>query len=209
MPKKNEYSLKDLSNIVDKYFVLIIAFAIVGGVVLGAYGKHKQTTTFTATRSILINHNYSRGQKNANSQVNADISLMPTYKELVGGRTIANRSYKLLSHKIRRSTTPEEVKSSIDTESQPQSLVMTIKATSSKKENAVAFANATAVAAQKELPKLQHGMGSIKVLSKASEENATSSTHGSVKKYALVGAALGLIVGMVCSFVLATWRHIL
>lgn len=207
MSKKNAYSLKDLANVIAKYLILIIAFAIIGGIALGAYGKHKQTTTFTATRSILINHN--RGQKSANSQVNADIALMPTYKELVGGRTIAERSYKLLSHKERKGTTPEDLKSSIDTESQPQSLVLTIKATASEKKDAVAYANTTAVAAQKELPRLQQGMGHIKLLAKANELNATSSTHGSVKKHALVGAALGLIVGMVCAFVLATWRHIL
>ena len=45
------------------------------------------------------------------------------------------------------------------------------------------------------------------MLSKANEENVDTITKPSAKKYAVVGAALGVLVGMILSFSVTSVRH--
>lgn len=205
---ENKYSLNDILKIIWKNIIVIISFSIIGGVMFGIYAKHRVNTTYIAERSILISHNFEN-ERNANSKVNADISMMPTYKELVKSRTITDKAYHSLPKKLRSSTTAGEFNSSINADFQNNSLVLELKATDSKRNNAISYVNSTAKIAKKELPKLQPGIGSIHVLNAANKGNVISVRHGNVKKHVLIGVALGMIFGMVVSFVISTLRHII
>ena len=60
---------------------------------------------------------------------------------------------------------------------------------------------------QKKLPQIDKNAGSVSLLSKANEENVDTITKPSAKKYAVVGAALGVLVGMILSFSVTSVRH--
>lgn len=206
MSNSKKYSINDILKILMKNIIWIIVLAVIGGVVLGAYAKHKEHTTYTASRNILISHNLKN--KRAFSQVNGDLAMIPTYAELIEERPVTDEAYKLLSKKEKSKITKDSLSSSIDAKSKPQSLIISIKATTDNKESAITIANKTALAAKRELPKIQEGVGNIYVYPKANEKNVVSETHSSVKKYLILGAALGALIGMVVAFVITSWKHL-
>ena len=201
-----KYSLNDLIKVIWKNIIVIVIFAIVGGGMFFAFAKHKQKTTYTAERSIMISHNLN--SKKSVSQVNADLAMIPTYEDMIKGRQIADRTWQMLPKNIKKGTSVNDLSDSIDTNSRPNSLIINLKATTQNDEKSVAFVNYTADAVKKELPKMQQGIGTVHVYEKASKKNVTTQVHSSVKKYTLVGIALGIVAGMVISFVATSWKHI-
>lgn len=168
--------------------------------------RHKQTITYTAERSIMISHNLNA--KRARSQVSADLAMIPTYEDMIKGRQVTESTWKSLPKNIRKNTSIKLLSDSIDTNNRPDSLIITIKATTKDAKQSVAFVNNTAMAAKKELPKMQQGIGEVHVYPKATLKNTSSEKHSSIKKWTLVGTALGIVAGMLISFVITTWKHI-
>lgn len=204
--KDKKYSINDIIQILLKNIILIIVLAVIGGGVLGIYAKHKQHTTYTASRNILISHNLH--SKRVASQVNGDLAMIPTYADLIEERPVINKAYSLLTKKEKAKISNNDLSSSIKTETHPQSLVVNIKATSGNRNSAIIMANKTADAAKKELPKILSGLGKVYVYPKANNKNVVSETHSSVKKYTILGAALGALIGMVVAFVITSWKHL-
>lgn len=204
--ESKKYSLNDLLKIIWKNIIIIIIFAVIGGGCFFALAKHKQNITYTAERSMMISH--SLNDKRAHSQVNADLAMIPTYEDMIKGRQVTESSWKTLPQNIKKGTSVNTLADSIDTSNRPDSLIITLKATTKNAKQSVAFVNNTAEAAKKELPKMQQGIGKVHVYPRATLKNVSSEKHGSVKKFTLVGIALGIVAGMLISFVVTSWKHI-
>ena len=52
-------TLRKLIKSYGKGFAVVVIFALIGAVVMGGMAKKKKTTTYTATRQIVIAHNIS------------------------------------------------------------------------------------------------------------------------------------------------------
>lgn len=204
--KEKKYSVNDLIKIITHNIVLIVVFTIIGAGCFFVIAKHRQVTTYSAERSIMVSHNLKA--RNAHTMLKTDLMMIPTYEDMISGRQVMGTAYKKLPKKIRKQTTVKDLASSIKTDSKPGSLIITIKATGQDSNTAINYVNAAAVAAKKELPIMQRGTGNVYVYPKATRKNVSSQTHGSVKKWTLVGGALGIIIGMLLSFMMTTWRHI-
>lgn len=200
-----KYSLNDLIKIIWKNIIVIIVFAVIGGSGFFILAKHKQSTTYTAERSMMISH--SLDSKRAHSQVSADLAMIPTYEDLIKSCQVTESTWKALPKSIRKETSPKSISDNIDTNNRPESLVITVKATTKDANQSLAIANTTVEVAKKELPKMQKELGTVHVYTKANRKSVTSQTHGSVKKYTLVGVALGIVAGMLVSFTITTLRH--
>ena len=77
-----------------------------------------------------------------------------------------------------------------------------------KENDSVKIANAVAEAAQTQLPKYSPNNSNVRILTRATRDNVSAKTTPSVKKYVVLGAALGLLVGMILSFSITTWKSI-
>ena len=187
-----------------KSIILILALAVIFGGTFGFLAKHRQSTTYTAHRSVLISHNYQAAptqNNDQNAQVMADQNLMPTYEELSQGRTVAKETRSLLPKKLQKKYTTDDLDSMIHAKSHQQSLILEMKVeTGSSAKDAAKIVNAAAEAVQKELPRLKAGAGTVTPLAKATADDVTSKTTPKAKKYAVVGAALGGLVGIVIFF---------
>ena len=100
--KNQKYSLNDLIKVIWKNIIVIVIFAIVGGGMFFAFAKHKQKTTYTAERSIMISHNLN--SKKSVSQVDADLAMIPTYEDMIKGRQITDRTWQILPKNIKKGT---------------------------------------------------------------------------------------------------------
>lgn len=199
-----EYTVKELTQMFAKSIILILALAVIFGGTFGFLAKHRQSTTYTAHRSVLVSHNYQAAptqNNDQNAQVMADQNLMPTYEELSQGRTVAKETRSLLPKKLQKKYTTDDLDSMIHAKSHQQSLILEMKVeTGSSAKDAAKIVNAAAEAVQKELPRLKAGAGTVTPLAKATADDVTSKTTPKAKKYAVVGAALGGLVGIVISF---------
>ena len=208
-----EYSVKDLKAPFVKAFIFTVIMAILGGVAMIGVSKHKKHTTYTAERYVLISHkmnsenNSSTG--NTNSVTNDDINMMTTYEEIAQNEEISQAARKHLSKQLRKEYTAAELSDNVKAKTRPQSLVMSLSVTTDNPKDAVKLVNAVAEGLKEKLPEIQPGAGSVKLMAKASKDDVSSVTTPHTKKYAVVGLALGGLLGMIISFVAITWKKII
>lgn len=207
-----KYTLKKLTKTYGKGFLVVVVFAIIGALVMGGLAKKKKTTTYTATRQIVIAHNISRANResnnnNNNSIVNDDSNMMPTYKDIAENGVIANKARTYLSHSMKKKYSADDIEDAMSAKVSPQSLVMDLKAKTSSDKASVKIVNATARAMKAELPRLQPGSGRVTLLEKATTKGVNSESSPSIKKHAVVGLALGALLGLIIDFVVVTIKN--
>lgn len=201
---KKTYSVKDVWNIIIKNIITIACFTLAFGALTFLYAKHKVSTTYSAERLMLVEHhiNYS---KRADSQLNANLSMIPTYQELIESHNITDKAYKQLPKKVRKDISKSDFNNNIDTKNRPGTLIIKVKAEGNTAKEATQSVNQVVQTAKTELPKMQKDADKVTVYQKASTKDAVSHTHNSVKKYTIAGLALGFIFGMIFSFLKTSW----
>lgn len=202
-----KYSLSKFSTIIFKNIIVIVVFMVLGGITAGLYAKHKQTTTYSAKSNVIIGSNVNNINYK-NSAVQAELNMSKTYEDLMENNRIISKAHSNLPKKIRKSVTVKEMSSDVDVDSHPNSLVLTVTGHADSANKAVQMANKVTETSVTEVPKLSPTPVKAKVVSKAHISDVTSKTHPSAKKYAVLGAALGILVGMVISFAITTWKHL-
>lgn len=196
--------MNEFKTVIIKNVLFIIIMMILGAVAFGLYAKHKQKTIYTSDVGVVVGR-VSSERVHRNTSVLADINMMPTYRDMANDNRITERTYKYLPKKVRKKLTITELSDVINFETHPDSLILHIKATTDSKNNSVNIVNATAKAIKYEFPKVDPEIGTVKVLSKAKSQNTISKTKPSIKKYAILGMALGLLLGMIISFFITSW----
>lgn len=200
------YSVKDINKVVKNNLIIIVAFMMIGAVFAGVYAKKKQSTTYTAKAMIIVGQNLSHTDYK-NSAVQAEMGMMKSYEDVVeSGKTTA-MAHKLLSKKDQKKISTGDLKKDVNAKSRPDSLVMTISSSTGNSNRSVKMANAVAKASTSQIEKYSPLSSKVQVLSMSSNKMVTSETHPSVKKYTVLGAALGILIGMVISFSLTTWKN--
>lgn len=205
------YTLNKLIKSYGKAALVIIIFALIGGLVMGGTAKRKKSTQYTATRQIVISHNISNsnyGSSSGNTSiVNDDNNMMPTYRDIAENGIIASRTRTYLSRKMKKNYSTEQIQEALSAKTTPQSLVMDLRARTSSEKEAVTLVNAASQAFKQELPNLQPGAGNVTLLQKANVDTVKSSSGPSIKKYAVVGLALGGLFGLIVDFIVVTIRN--
>ncbi|KRO09553.1 lipopolysaccharide biosynthesis protein [Paucilactobacillus hokkaidonensis] len=191
----------DFCKLVLKHIFTIIIFALVFGVLLGGYAKVKQSTTYSARRQMVISHNIEKVKaKDKNSVVLADMQMLNTYAKVADDQSVYNKTAKILAHKYHIKMSARSIAKSVEISPVPQTLIMNITASGKSGSKAVRIANATGVAVKDELPNLVDNTGNIKLLSSAVTSDLKSTTGPSAKKYAALGVAAGLFIGLIVVF---------
>ena len=138
----------------------------------------------------------------------AEKGMMKTYEKITGNQETMKVAKKYLPHKIKKAYSADEMSSAVNVNSDPDSLVLSIDVKTNKSTDSVKIANAVAKATQTQLPKYSPNNSRVQILTRANKDNVDSKTTPSTKKYVVLGAALGLLVGMILSFSVTTWKNI-
>lgn len=192
--------------------VVIIICAVLGGGLFGLYAKHKKSTTYTASRSVLISHNLKDNEHANNGQApmtQADLGMMKTYQNIAENSDVARLTHQLLPKKVRHHYSAHDLQGVISARTNDQSLILKISAHTSRAKDAPVIANAASRAFKQELPRVQPGAGHVSLLGRATEESTESHSHPSIKKYGLVGIVLGGLAGIIISVGYVTIRNIM
>lgn len=199
---------KNTYKLTIKIIISLALFVILGSLVTGLYAKHKRKTTYLSQTNILLEKNFSN-RNVQNTTVLANINMMDTYKDMAEDPLVYKEAHNLLTKKLKRQITEKELKESIDIGSKPNSLILNVRATTNSKKKSVAIVNATSSAICKEIAKNNPQMGEVQILSKARNVNVVSKTTPSLKKYIVLGGALGLLVGMIITLSVVSWNRLL
>ena len=202
-----EMTLNNISKVVWKNLILILVIMVLGGLAGGFYAQHKKHTEYIADRSLMIAHSYN--DATANEQVQADLSLTKTYKGLLDSIDVASAARKELPKKLQKKFSTSDIQSMIRVKTVDQSLVLDVSVRTAKAKDATQIVNTVVDAAQTQLPKMSPSVGTISTFAKAKTSDAQSQTSPSDKKYALLGAAVGLLVWMVLAFSITTWKNLI
>ncbi|WP_278930732.1 chain-length determining protein [Limosilactobacillus oris] len=197
------------SKIMVKYVVIVLGLMLIGGAGMYGLAKHRQTTYYTAERSMVISHSIHEESASNNNFNSDDQQMMPTYKNISQDIMIAKAARKYLPQNLKKKYTAEKINETVDSKISQQSLMLTMHSKADSKTAAVATVNAMAKAMKKELPSIQPGSGQVRLLAPATKDQAEKVTTPHAKKYVAVGLALGAMVGLVICFVEETWSRLL
>lgn len=204
---KKDFSIKTISKIVWKnVFIILIATAIFG-LCGNLYAKHKQHTTYESIRNIMINRGYNGAD--ANEKLQADINLGPTYAKIVESKDTANMAHKLLAKKMQKNYSAEQISSMVSAEPVPQTTVTKVSVKSDSAHDSATIVNAVTEAAAKKIPQKVTSASKVSLFAKATADDAKSSTSPSIKKFTLLGAAIGFLLGLILSFSATTWVYLI
>lgn len=201
------YSIQEVWRIFVKNIIAIACSTIVFGGLAFVYAKHQQTVTYTSERLLTVQHRVNYHYR-ADSQVNANTAMMPTYAAIIKSPVITDSAQQSLPKHLRKQISKSEFADAVTAKQKDGTVVIKVKATADSAAKSAAIVNHTAETAAKKLPLINHDANQIMLLPAAKKSTAEMTRHGSVKKYALAGAALGFILGMAVSFIRTSWKEV-
>ncbi|MBB1099662.1 capsular biosynthesis protein [Limosilactobacillus sp. WF-MT5-A] len=207
MTKSNKFTVGKINQIIWKNILIIIVFTVLCGLIGGLYAKHKRNTSYLAKSSVIIEANLQNTDYK-NSAIMAEKGMMKTYEEIVNNQETMKKAQKYLPKKIKKQYSADQLGAAVNVDSNPDSLILNINAKTSEAKNSVEITNAVAKASTKQLPQYSPNRIKVRVVNRANNDNIHSVTTPSIKKYAVLGAALGLLIGMIISFSVSTWKNI-
>lgn len=202
----NKLKTKDIYKTIIQNCVLIIAFTVIFGALGYFYAQHKQSTTYKTTQNVIIDHSYTG--ESANDEVQADLSLTKTYKEVIESDDVISEAREYLPSKLQKKYSVEDIAGMTSAQVIPATTMIEISTNSPSAKTSAQLTNAVVRAAEKKVPS-KIPFGSVKSVSKSDKNDAKSITSPSRKKYTVLGLAVGFLLGMVVSFSITTWTKLI
>jgi capsular polysaccharide biosynthesis protein len=200
-------TLSNIWKVVWKNVIVIVLLMIIGGAGGYLYAHHKRVTTYEARRSVLIAHRHVGSD--ANEQFMSDMGMMKTYSKIIESNDVANAAHKNLPKKLRKEYSAKRISSMISARPVDQSTIMNVSVEAENAKDATTLVNCVTESSVNEIKRIVPSSGTIRLFAKAKTADAMAHTSPSTKKYALLGAAVGLLAGMVISFSVTTWKHLI
>ncbi|WP_283621867.1 Wzz/FepE/Etk N-terminal domain-containing protein [Limosilactobacillus avium] len=203
----NKISLKNISKIVWHNIVVIVIATLLFGLLGGLYAKHKQHTDYISTRNLMTSRSY-RGNA-ANEEVQADINLGSTYSKIVKSDNVARAAHRSLPKDIRKEYSTKQLGTIVKAHPVTQTTMVEVSVKAGTAKASSKIVNAITDAAAKQIPRRVPSSGKISLFAKATADDAQSVTTPSIKKFTLIGAAVGFLLGMVLAFSVTTWTKLI
>ena len=205
--QSTKISLKNISKIIWKNILVIVITTLLLGIAGAMYAKHKQHTDYISSRNIMTSSSY-RGAA-ANEEVQANINLGDTYAKIVESKDVAQVAHRNLPKSIKKEYSVAQISSMVKAHPVMQTTIVkvTVKAENAKASSKIV--NAVTAAAEQQIPKKVPSAGKISLFAKATADDAQSITIPSIKKFTLIGAAVGFLLGMVIAFSVTTWTKLI
>lgn len=203
----NQISLKNISKVVGHNLLIIVIATIVFGLAGGLYAKHKRHTDYIAIRTMMTGHSY-RGEA-ANEEVQADINLGKTYSEIVESEDVSRAAHKQIPKNLQKKYSASEINSMVKAHPVIQTTLVRVNVKAGTAKASSTIVNAVTDAAARQIPKKVPSAGKVSLFAKAKAADAQSVTTPSTKKFVLLGAAVGFLLGMVIAFSITTWTKLI
>ena len=151
---------------------------------------------YSSSTDILVNRKIDN-QVNAQAQLQADVQMISTYKDIITSPTILNAVSTQLKNQG-FNMTPANIKSCISISNQQNSQVFTVAVKAKNPQLAAAIANTTANVFKVKVKKIM-SVNNVSILSKAEENPKPVSPK--VVLNTLIGLIVGCVLGLFLAFI--------
>lgn len=152
---------------------------------------------YSSSTDILVNRKIEGNQANAQAQIQADVQMISTYKDIITSPTILNDVSKELNQKG-YDINSEGIKKCINITNQQNSQVFTLTVKTKNANLSADIANTTAKVFKQKVKNIM-SVNNVSILSKATANPKPVSPK--VMLNTLAGILVGLILGLVLAFV--------
>lgn len=191
---EEEISLVELFDILKKRMGLIISTTLLGLLVVSFYTFFLVTPEYSSTTQLLVNR--AEGADTIQqSDINTNIQLINTYKDIITGPVILDE----VRDELNMTTSHAGLSNRLSISSENNSQVFSIRVTDTSPYNAALIANTTADVFQESLPDIMN-VDNVTVISVAEPNTSPISPNHTLNM--AIGVVLGAMVGVGIAFLI-------
>ncbi|MGG5370372.1 YveK family protein [Enterococcus sp. AZ196] len=191
--------LNELFQILKKNLRMILGTTIVGIVIAAITTFFLLTPKYDSSAQMIVqNKQAENGNGNLQNDINGNVLMVNTYKDMIKGDIVIDAVQKNLQEEYQYTYSNKELKEMIEVEQTQNSQMFQIIATSSEPRKAATIANVTATTFQ-EIAEEVLEVTKVTITSKG--VIPTESVFPNNLLNLLIGALLGVIVGVVGAFI--------
>lgn len=187
--ENSEITLQELFDIIRKRLGLIILAGLTGLLLTSLYTYFIVTPQYSSTTQLLVNQRTSEQMAVELNDINTNIRLIDTYRELITGPAILNE----VSEELNDQFSTDQLASMISISSPQDAQVFNITITTTNPYIAADIANAVASTFQNEIGRIMNSIDNVVIVYAAEPRlNPISPNH---TLNLAIGVVLGLMVG--------------
>lgn len=195
--KNTEFvDIRSMFNVLKKRKNIIFITTIALTVLMFLISMFLISPKYSSNTDILVNRKNQDNQINAQAQIQADVQMINTYKDIITSPTILDDVSDDL-HEQGYRMSADDIKKSIDISSQQNSQVFTINVKTKNPKLSSAIANTIADVFKSKVKKIM-SVNNVSILSKAQVEDKPVSPKIMVNT--MIGLLGGLILGIILAF---------
>lgn len=190
---EEDINLVELFSTIRKRLSMIVSLGLVGLIVASVFTFFIATPQYSATTQILVNHTQT-GEVIQQSDINTNLQLINTYKDIIKGPVILNDVRKALDLEVSHT----ELSNKIEIGNEDNSQVFSLSVTDKSPYDAAAIANTVASTFQTNIDEIMN-VDNVTIISAAAANTSPVSPNRLLNL--VTGLLIGLIIGVVLAFV--------
>lgn len=194
-----EVNFRQIFTTLTKHWFLITISLVVGVLVAAGVTFFVMTPQYESSALILVNQKQNTDTNLQYNQVQTDLQMINTYKDIITKPVILNPVTKTLKAQGLYEGNSDELGKMISLSNNTNSQVVNVTAKADDPYEARAIANEVTSVFQKKITGIMSNAKNVSIISRASLEKDPVSPR--TKLNLLIGAFLGLVVGIMLAFI--------
>lgn len=191
---EEEISLIELFGVIKKRMSMIVSLGLIGLIIASIFTFFIATPKYNATTQILVNRTTESTEGIQLNDINTNVQMITTYKDIIKGPVILDEVSKNLS----TSLTSNELAEKVEITTQQNSQVFTLTVVDENPYEASEIANSVASTFQNEIGNIMN-VDNVTIISEATANTNPVSPY--IPLNLGVGLLLGLLIGIGVAFV--------
>ncbi|WP_373472208.1 YveK family protein [Carnobacterium alterfunditum] len=192
---EEEISLSELFNILKKRLSVIVSLGLIVLIIAAGFTFFIATPEYNATTQILVNRTTESAEGLQLTDINTNVQMINTYKDIIKGPVILNE----VQENLETALTTTELSNKIEITTQENSQVFSLTVTDDSPYEAAEIANAVAVTFQNEIGNIMN-VENVTIISEAVPVTDQISPNNPLNL--VIGLLVGLMLGVGIAFLL-------
>lgn len=192
---EEEISLPELFGILKKRLILIISLGLAALILAAVFTFFIATPKYNSTTQILVNRTTESAEGMQLNDINTNVQMINTYKDIIKGPVILNE----VSDKLKDDLTTAQLSEKIEIGTQDNSQVFSLTVTDEDPFVAAEIANQVATTFQNEIGNIMK-VDNVTIISEASPNDNQISPNNPLNL--VIGLLVGLMLGVGAAFLL-------
>lgn len=195
---EQKINIEQIFGILRKYHRLILSSTVVCTLLAVIVTFFLITPQYSASTELLVNRKQSGDANVQWNQVQTDVQMINTYKDLITKPVIMDSVAKKINNGSNQKLSETDIAEMISVSNNQNSQVFSVTAKADNAYTAADIANTTAQTFQNKAPKIMSGTDNVSIISEAKPDLTPVSPKK--KLNVLIGLVLGILLGVGIAF---------